>query len=136
MEGTPHALPMMLKAALPALPGLNLLPGIRKHGTELPDLALTRHDVPIDARHVAAYAEVCGFPTKDTVPLTYPHLLAFPLHMAIMTDSVVPVPGDRHRAPGELHHPAPPGRRRREAPGHRARGEPRGRTPRARSSTS
>jgi acyl dehydratase len=92
VEGTPHALPMMLKAALPTLPGVKLLPGIRKYGTELPDLALTRHDVPIDARHVAAYAEVCGFPAKDTVPLTYPHLLAFPLHLAIMTDSSFPFP--------------------------------------------
>jgi hypothetical protein len=92
VEGTPHVLPMMLKAALPALPGLNALPGIRKQGTELPDLALTRHDVPIDPQHVAAYAEVCGFPVKDTVPLTYPHLLAFPLQMAIMTDSSFPFP--------------------------------------------
>lgn len=92
VEGSPAVLPMMLKAALPALPGVNLLPGVRKHGTELPDLALTRHDVPIDAHQVAAYAEVCGFPTKDTVPLTYPHLLAFPLHMAIMTDSSFPFP--------------------------------------------
>jgi acyl dehydratase len=92
VEGTPHVLPMMLKAALPSVPGLNVVPGIRKHGTELPDLALTRHDVPIDARHVAAYADVCGFPTKDTVPLTYPHLLAFPLHLAIMTDSAFPFP--------------------------------------------
>jgi acyl dehydratase len=92
VEGTPRVLPMMLKAALPALPGLNALPGIRKQGTELPDLALTRHDVPIDAQHVAAYAEVCGFPVKDTLPLTYPHLLAFPLQMAIMTDSSFPFP--------------------------------------------
>jgi acyl dehydratase len=92
VSGSPHALPMMLKAALPAVPGLNALPGIRKHGSELPDLALTRHDVPIDAGHVAAYAAVCGFPAKDAVPLTYPHMLAFPLHMAIMTDGSFPFP--------------------------------------------
>jgi hypothetical protein len=92
VEGTPHALPMMLKAALPALPGLNALPGIRKRGNELPDLALTRHDVSIDPDHVAAYAAVCGFPTKDVVPLTYPHLLAFPLHLAVMTDGTFPFP--------------------------------------------
>ncbi|MCW2765586.1 MAG: MaoC domain protein dehydratase [Nocardioides sp.] len=92
VAGTPHPLPMMLRAALPAVPGVNLLPGIRKHGHELPDLALTRHDVPIDPAHVAAYAEVCGFPAKDVVPLTYPHLLAFPLHMAIMTDGSFPFP--------------------------------------------
>ena len=92
VEGTPHALPLLLKAALPSVPGLNVLPGIRKHGTELPDLALTRHDVPIDAGHVAAYAEVCGFPQKDSLPLTYPHMLAFPLHTAIMADGSFPFP--------------------------------------------
>src|SRR5687768_15603611 len=92
VEGTPHPLPLMLKAALPALPGINLLPGIAKHGGELPDLALTRHDVPVDPAHVTAYAAVCGFPHKDTVPVTYPHMLAFPLHMAIMTDASFPFP--------------------------------------------
>ena len=92
VEGSPHALPMLLKAALPSVPGLGSLPGIRRHGSELPDLALTRHDVLIDVDHAAAYAEVCGFPRKDTVPLAYPHLLAFGLHMAIMTDSAFPFP--------------------------------------------
>lgn len=96
VEGVPHPLPMMLRAALPAVPGLNALPGIRKQGDELPDLALTRHDVPIDADHVTAYARLCGFPTRDPVsgpvPLTYPHLLAFPLHLAIMTDRAFPFP--------------------------------------------
>jgi hypothetical protein len=92
VEGSPHPLPMMLKAALPALPGLNLVPGIAKRGGDLPDLALTRHDVPIDPAHVTAYAGVCGFPHKDTVPVTYPHLLAFPLHLAIMTDGAFPFP--------------------------------------------
>ena len=92
VEGTPHALPMLLKAALPSVPGLNALPGIRKHGTGLPDLVLTRHDVPIDTDHVAAYAEVCGFPHKDTVPLTYPHMLAFPLHTMILGDRSFPFP--------------------------------------------
>ena len=92
VEGTPHPLPLMLKAALPALPGFNLLPGFARHGGELPDLALTRHDVPVDPEHVSAYAAVCGFPRKDTVPVTYPHMLAFPLHMAIMTDGSFPFP--------------------------------------------
>ena len=35
---------------------------------------------------------VCGFPRKDVVPLPYPHLLAFPLHMAIMSDPAFPYP--------------------------------------------
>lgn len=92
VEGAPSVLPMMLKAALPVLPGINLIPGVAKRGGDLPDLAFTRHDVPVDADHVAAYAEVCGFPRKDTLPVTYPHMLAFPLHMAIMTDGSFPFP--------------------------------------------
>jgi MaoC like domain len=92
IEGTPSALPTMLKAALPALPGVNLIPGIRKSGGKLPDLRLTRPAVGIDADHVAAYAEVCGFAPSDALPLTYPHMLAFPLHMGIMTDSSFPYP--------------------------------------------
>src|SRR5215217_3616613 len=96
IEGTPSALPTMLKAALPALPGVNLIPGIRKSGGDLPDLRLTRHGVDIDDGHVAAYAEVCGFAQSgirgQALPLTYPHMLAFPLHMGIMTDRSFPYP--------------------------------------------
>ena len=92
VDGSPSTLPLMLKAALPVLPGANLVPGVRKTGGDLPDLALTRHDVPVDRAHLAAYSEVCGFPLKESLPVTYPHLLAFGLHMAIMTDGSFPFP--------------------------------------------
>ncbi len=88
----PMTLPPMLRAALPSIPVVNQLPGIRKTGTELPGLLEVRHDVPVDRAHVAAYAEVCGFALKETLPITYPHLLAFPLHMALMTDRSFPFP--------------------------------------------
>ncbi len=42
--------------------------------------------------HVAAYAAVCGFAPSQTLPFTYPHMLAFPLHMGIMTDGSFPYP--------------------------------------------
>jgi acyl dehydratase len=92
LTGSPSTLPMMVKAALPAIPGISALPGVRRTATTLPQLNLVRHDVSIDRDHVAAYAEVCGFGLKETVPLTYPHMLAFPLHMAIMTDTAFPFP--------------------------------------------
>ncbi len=82
----------MLRAALPVLPGVNLVPGIAKKGGDLPDLTLTRSDLAIDSDHVAAYAEVCAFPARQHLPLTYPHLLAFPLQMGIMTDGSFPFP--------------------------------------------
>ena len=84
--------PVLVKAALPVVPGVNLIPGIRKTGSELPALSLTRHDVPVDPAHVASYGALCGFPRKDTLPLPYPHLLAFGLHMQIMTDASFPFP--------------------------------------------
>ncbi len=85
-------LPVMLKAALPAIPVVNRVPGLRRSGSTLPPLTLTRDDVAVDRAHVAAYAEVCGFAVKETLPLTYPHLLAFGLHLAIMTDASFPFP--------------------------------------------
>ena len=79
--------------------------------------------MPIDRGHVAAYAELCGFPRKDTVPLTYPHLLAFALHLAIMTDASFPFPAIGTVHLENSHHPAPPDRRRREARRSTARAE-------------
>jgi len=92
VSGEPATLPLYVKAALPVLPGVSLLPGIRKTGQALPDLTLTRHDVPIRRDHVTAYAGVCGFRMRDAVPVTYPHVLAFPLHLALMTDADFPFP--------------------------------------------
>jgi hypothetical protein len=92
LDDAPGSLPLMLKAAVPAIPGLSALPGLRKSGTELPELTLARKDVAVDSDHVAAYAQVCGFPRKDTLPVPYLHMLAFPLHMAMLTDTSFPFP--------------------------------------------
>jgi acyl dehydratase len=90
VTGEPAMLPLLLKAALPVVPGVSSLPGMRKTGGDLPQVTLTRPEVPIDRRHVAAYSSVCGFPLKESIPLTYPHLLAFPLHMAIVAHADFP----------------------------------------------
>ncbi|KRB75857.1 dehydratase [Nocardioides sp. Root190] len=86
------ALPVMLKAALPAVPGLNQLPGIKKTGGALPDLTLVRTDVLVERSEVDRYAAVCGFPTRDVAPVPYLHMLAFPLHLQLMTDATFPFP--------------------------------------------
>ena len=46
--------------------------------------------VVADPDAVAAYAKVCGFALRDHLPPTYPHVLAFPLHMALMSDGRFP----------------------------------------------
>jgi acyl dehydratase len=83
---------LLARAALPSVPVVNLLPGIRKSGGEFSGLSRTGKGTTIEREHVSAFAKVCGFPEKDTVPLPYPHLLAFPLQMAIMSDPGFPAP--------------------------------------------
>jgi acyl dehydratase len=93
LAGEPGRLGTLVRAALPVVPGLNRLPGVRKGPAGAFDgLAYTRRGVVAERARVDAYAAVCGFPRKDVVPLTYPHLLAFPLHMAIMSDPAFPYP--------------------------------------------
>src|ERR671916_1734628 len=82
----------LVRAALPAVPVVNRLPGVRKTGGAVDGLAHERSGVDVGRSQVERYAAVCGFPRKDTLPLTYPHVLAFPLHMAVMADPAFPWP--------------------------------------------
>jgi acyl dehydratase len=81
----------LLKAALPSIPVVNQLPGVRKTGGD-PSTLHEGRTATVTRDQVAAYAGVCGFPVKDTAPLTFPHVLAFPLHMAVMTSPTFPFP--------------------------------------------
>lgn len=93
LSGEPGGLSTLVRAALPAVPAVNRLPGIRKgRASDFSGLAYHRAGVVAERSRVDAYAAVCGFPRKDVVPVTYPHLLAFPLHMAIMSDPAFPYP--------------------------------------------
>jgi acyl dehydratase len=58
----------------------------------MPDLVLTLPSVSVERERLAAYDRVCGFSLSDTLPPTYIHILAFPLHLALMTDSSFPFP--------------------------------------------
>ena len=64
----------------------------------MPDDELALDGVRIDRDRLAAYARVCGFTLRDELPPTYPHVLAFPLHMELMTDGRFPF-----RAVGLVH---------------------------------
>ncbi|GAA0585660.1 hypothetical protein HPO96_10610 [Kribbella sandramycini] len=44
----------------------------------------------VDQDHLAAYREVTGFPAGPALPSTYPHVLAFPLHLDLMSDPSFP----------------------------------------------
>ena len=91
LDSSPSILPLYARAALPMIPGASLLPFVPGGGGEIPDgLDLELTGVSAKAEDVAAYAKVCGFALRDTLPPTYPHMLAFPLHMAVMSDGSFP----------------------------------------------
>ncbi|MCZ2825665.1 MULTISPECIES: MaoC family dehydratase [unclassified Modestobacter] len=86
--------------APPALPALFARAALtaRGRGGDLPDTRLARLGVEVDPAHLADYARVCRFPLADSLPVTYPHLLAFPLQVALMTDRAFPL-----ALPGLVH---------------------------------
>jgi len=90
LEGSPSILPLYARAAAPMIPGASLLPFIPGGGGEIPDLDLVLEGVSADPGDVSAYAKACGFALRDSLPVTYPHVLAFPLHMAVMADGGFP----------------------------------------------
>lgn len=53
-------------------------------GTTIPRLEGEVSEVRIDPRHLARYRAVCGFPSDGQLPVTYPHVLAISLQVALM----------------------------------------------------
>lgn len=58
----------------------------------LPSQGLRLNDVALDAKHLASYRKVCGFNADGNLPVTYPHMHAFPLHMMLVLDKDFPFP--------------------------------------------
>jgi acyl dehydratase len=92
LESSPATLPLFARAALGAIPGSGQLPFLAGGGGAVPDLELELADVEVDAGRLAEYARVCGFRLGDHLPATYPHVLAFPIHMRLLTDPSFPFP--------------------------------------------
>ena len=97
MTGQPlHAVRLDLlglyaKAAMASMP----LPG---RGRPQPDAAPADLELRLDGVGArpgtcrVATATVCGFAATGHLPATYPQVLAFPLHLALMTDARFPFP--------------------------------------------
>ncbi|CAM5353347.1 hypothetical protein SFUMM280S_03274 [Streptomyces fumanus] len=85
--------------SVPALPPLlargALLSPVKRPrpGAEFPRVRLVLPGLTADLAKLAAYERVCGFPVgKDTLPVTYPHVLGFPLAMRLMSAREFPLP--------------------------------------------
>jgi len=70
------------------------LAGLIKRGREarLPALRLVRPAVMLEDAAIERYARVCGFIPEQGMPFTFPHLLAFPLHLMMLTEPAFPWP--------------------------------------------
>jgi len=63
---------------------------LRRRPDALPERELRRDGIAVDRRRLAVYDRVCGFQVGDTLPATYPHVLAFPLAMELMASGSFP----------------------------------------------
>jgi acyl dehydratase len=87
LTGTPALTPLLLRGAL-------LSPFKRpRPDADFPRTRLVLSDVRVDLARLAAYERVCGFATgDDALPITYPHVLGFPLAMRLMSGRAFPLP--------------------------------------------
>lgn len=76
-----------------SLPALFLKAALRRriNGTQLPEQGL-RCWVSLQPKQLVAYRKVCGFVDNGLLPATYPHVLAFPLQMQLLTARDFPFP--------------------------------------------
>ena len=99
-SSSPSGSPRMRTVILESLPPPaklygRALQGIFKRAegvAELPPLRLVRPSVALDPEQIGRYARVCGFIPEQGVPVTFPHVMAFPLHLMLLTDPVFPWP--------------------------------------------
>jgi acyl dehydratase len=80
------------RAGVAIVPGASMLPFVSGGGGRVRDEALVLAGRRVDRDRLAAYDRVCGFDLSDVLPPTYPHMLAFPLQLALMTSGSFPVP--------------------------------------------
>ena len=88
LDAQPAMAALLVRAALTA----------RGRGGDLPATRLAREGVQVDPGRLADYAAVCRFPLGDTLPVTFLHVLTFPLQVALMTDRSFPL-----ALPGLVH---------------------------------
>jgi hypothetical protein len=66
-------------------------PSLVPEGRAVPRIESRLSKVVIDRKHLASYAEICGAQAGATLPIAYPHILAMPLHLAMLGAEAFPV---------------------------------------------
>lgn len=65
---------------------------VRRSGETLPQVRAEQLGALVDPTRVADYAHLCGFTLGAHPPVTYPHLLGFPLQAAVIAHHGFPLP--------------------------------------------
>lgn len=94
LKKAPGMLPLFARAGVAMIPGASKLPviGSGQRGQDVPETTLVLEDAMVDRERLYSYDRVCGFPVRDQLACTFPHILAFPLHLQLMTDPAFPFP--------------------------------------------
>jgi MaoC like domain len=66
-------------------------PTLVPEGSEVPRIEARLAKVVIERKHLAQYSDICGAAAGSTLPIAYPHILAFPLHLAMLGAEAFPV---------------------------------------------
>ncbi len=66
-------------------------PSLVPEGGAVPRIESRLTKVASDRKHLAAYSEICGAAAGATLPIAYPHVLAMPLHLAMLGAEAFPV---------------------------------------------
>lgn len=74
--------------------GKALLPKPQKPGehTRIPELQADLLGIASNTPALARYQTICGFRPGSKAPITWPHILAFPLHLKLLTEKTFPLP--------------------------------------------
>jgi MaoC like domain len=87
LSSMPPVGPLYRRAALAVVPGI----GRARRAADVPVGELVVRGVPVDRDNLADYDRVCGFPVRDTLPATYPHIMGFPLAIRLMSAPDFPI---------------------------------------------
>ncbi|WP_250657486.1 MaoC/PaaZ C-terminal domain-containing protein [Alkalimarinus coralli] len=59
---------------------------------KIPELSVDLKGIKPETALLRRYSRVCGFESKAHLPAAFPHIMAFPLHMKLLTDKRFPLP--------------------------------------------
>lgn len=82
LQAIPSMVSMLGRAAVARKPSTR--------NPEFPPLCIRARGIGVDRDKLQKFNRVCGFDSSDRVPLPYPHIMAFALHMQLMLDRRFP----------------------------------------------